>query len=194
MWTFNSRIRHNLSIKLVICIKLYAQRVFNIVRPFDILAVECDLKRSHIAFDMKKIPSFLPNPATFCQVEFSRMWVEFGRIRLFRIYVEYGRIPANSMWDPSLRVRFHIELAWIRLYSNDMIMSFLSRIQTFRKSHNRLLCRLGNSNSTFLMGQKWKVTFAKWKVACTTKGLSTFWEAPFCAFDKIQGNSTFAIW
>ena len=90
MRTFNSRIRHNLSIKLVICIKSYAQSVFDIVRPFDILAVECDLKRSHIAFDTKKLPSFLPNPATFCQVEFSRMWVEFGRIRIFRIYVEYG--------------------------------------------------------------------------------------------------------
>ena len=97
MRTFNSRIRHNLSIKLVICIKSYAQSVLDIVRPFDILAVECDLKRSHIAFDTKKLPSFLPNPATFCQVEFSQMWVEFGRIRLFRIYVAYGRVPANSM-------------------------------------------------------------------------------------------------
>ena len=40
----NSRIRHKLSIKLLICIKSYAQSVFDIVRPFDILAVECDLK------------------------------------------------------------------------------------------------------------------------------------------------------
>ena len=63
--------------------------------------VECDLKRFHIAFDTKKIPFFLPNPATFCHVELSRIWVEFGRIRLLQIFVESGRIHANSIWDPT---------------------------------------------------------------------------------------------
>ena len=50
-----------------------AQRVFNIVPPFDILGVECDVKRFNIAFDMPKIPFYLPNPATFSHVEFSRI-------------------------------------------------------------------------------------------------------------------------
>ena len=39
-----------------------AQSVFDIVRPFDILGVECDVKRFHIAIDTPKIPFYLPNP------------------------------------------------------------------------------------------------------------------------------------
>ena len=101
MRTFNSRIRHNLSIKLVICIKSYALSVFDIVRPFDILAVECDLKRSHIAFDTKVFHLFCLTQWLFARSNLVECGVEFGRIRLFRIYVEYGGIPANSMWDPS---------------------------------------------------------------------------------------------
>ena len=93
MRTFNSCIRHNLSIKLVICIKSYAQSVFDIVRPFNILAVECDLKRSHIAFDTKQLTPFLPNPVTFCQVEFSQMW---GQIRSYSTFSNICRIRLNS--------------------------------------------------------------------------------------------------
>ena len=95
----NSRIRHKLSIKLLICIKSYAQSVFDIVRPFDILAVECDLKRSHIAFDTNQLTPFLPNPVTFLQVEFSRIR---GRIRSYSTFSHICRIRSNPMWDPGL--------------------------------------------------------------------------------------------
>ena len=94
MRTFNSRIRHNLSIKLVICIKAYAQSVFDIVRPFDILAVECDLKRSHIAFDTNQLTPFLPNPVTFLQVEFRRIR---GRIRSYSTFSHICRILSNKV-------------------------------------------------------------------------------------------------
>ena len=59
---------------------------FDIVRPFDILAVECDLKRSHIAFDTNQLTPFLPNPVTFLQVEFSRIR---GRIRSYSTFFAY---------------------------------------------------------------------------------------------------------
>ena len=49
-----------------------------------------------------KITIFLPNPATFCHFELSRIGVEFGCIRLFEIFVETGQIHANSMWNPRL--------------------------------------------------------------------------------------------
>ena len=45
------RIQQKLSIKQIICINSNAQSVFDIVRPFNILGVECDVKRFHIAFD-----------------------------------------------------------------------------------------------------------------------------------------------
>ena len=90
----NSRIRHKLSIKLLICIKSYAQSVFDIVRPFDILAVECDLKRSHIAFDTNQLTPFLLNPVTFLQVEFSRIR---GRIRS---YSTFSHIQSNLTERP----------------------------------------------------------------------------------------------
>ena len=99
----NSRMRHKLSIKLLICIKSYAQSVFDIVRPFDILAVECDSKRSHIAFDTNQLTPFLPNPVTFLQVEFSRIR---GRIRSYSTFSHICRIRSNMsnpMWDPGLR-------------------------------------------------------------------------------------------
>ena len=54
-----------------------AQRFFDIVRPFDILGVECDVKRFHIAFDTPKTPFYLPNPDTFFLVEFGRIFVAF---------------------------------------------------------------------------------------------------------------------
>ena len=94
----NSRIRHKLSIKLLICIKLYALSVFDVVRPFNILAVECDLKRSHIAFDTNQLTPFLPNPATFCQVEFSRIR---GRIWSYSTFSHICRIRSNT-------VEFHV--------------------------------------------------------------------------------------
>ena len=90
----NSRIRHKLSIKLLICIKSYAQSVFDIVRPFDILAVECDLKRSHIAFDTNQLTPFLPNPVIFLQVEFSRIR---GRIRSYSTFSHICRILSNKV-------------------------------------------------------------------------------------------------
>ena len=92
--------RHKLSIKLLICIKSYAQSVFDIVRPFDILAVECDLKRSHIAFNTNQLTPFLPNPVTFLQVEFSRIR---GRIPSYSTFSHICRIRSNMsnpMWDP----------------------------------------------------------------------------------------------
>ena len=100
----NSRMRHKLSIKLLICIKSYAQSVFDIVRPFDILAVECDLKRSHIAFDTNQLTPFLPNPVTFLQVEFSRIR---GRIPSYSTFSHICRIRSNMsnpMWDPGFKV------------------------------------------------------------------------------------------
>ena len=63
--TSKSHIQHKLSIKVLICIKSYAQSVFDIVRPFGVLAVECNLKRSHIAFDTTKLPSFFAEPCDF---------------------------------------------------------------------------------------------------------------------------------
>ena len=49
------------------------QSVFDIVRPFDILGVECDVKRFHIAFGTLKTQFHLPNPETFFLVKFGRI-------------------------------------------------------------------------------------------------------------------------
>ena len=70
MRTFKCRIQQKLSIKLILCIKSKAQSVFDIVRPFDILGVECDVKRFHIAFATPKTPIYLPKPETFSLVKF----------------------------------------------------------------------------------------------------------------------------
>ena len=60
-----------------------AQSVFYIVRTFNNLGVECDVKQFHIAFDKPKTPFYLPIPETFSLVEFCR-------IRLFARFVESG--------------------------------------------------------------------------------------------------------
>ena len=73
MQTFKCRIQQKLSIKLILCIKSNAQSVFDIVRPFDILGVECDVKRFHIAFDTLKTQFYLPNPETFFLVKFGQI-------------------------------------------------------------------------------------------------------------------------
>ena len=59
--TFDINCRSNRSFAL----NSNAQSVFDIVRPFNILGVECDVKRFHIAFDTPKTPFYLPNPRLF---------------------------------------------------------------------------------------------------------------------------------
>ena len=59
------RIRHKLSIKHIICIKLERAKCFRICLTFDISGVECDVKRFHIAFDTPKTPFYLPIPENF---------------------------------------------------------------------------------------------------------------------------------
>ena len=73
---------------------------FDIVRPFEILGVECDVKRFHIAFVMPKISFYWPNPRLFSMsnlVEFQLNLVVFDFFQYLSNRVEFLQTPCETL-------------------------------------------------------------------------------------------------
>ena len=165
--------------------------VFDLLIPLFDVSTSCMSNATFSASTSHSTRTFLPNLTTFLRVA-------SDLLAILRYFWTTYRILASSMWNPSIRVRLHVELARIQLYANDMVMTFLGRIRHFEKVECDFCHGVRQFKFNVFFGSKMKSRIPEMKSRMCKKGPLKRFERPLLArstkCDSNFRDSTFAMW